>query len=255
MVLVVAGYDPSGGAGVVADLRAMERRGVLAQGVVSGNTFQNDIAFVGVEWCEESAFRQLELLVERAEFSAVKIGLVPSLDFLERLLDRLGELRVVAPVVWDPILTASAGFDFHAEELVRSEVRQRMAALMGRVDLATPNAQEFRAIFGVDDEGEEEGLKIDFVPPCDLLVKSALVRESEVGDLLLLKSGGQREFWKRRREGISKHGSGCVLASLIAAGLARGESVVESVERAAVDYERFYFSSETRLGFWNGEVL
>jgi len=61
MALVVAGYDPSGGAGVVSDLRAMEQRGVLGQGVVTGNTFQNDLDFVGVEWCEESAFRQLWL--------------------------------------------------------------------------------------------------------------------------------------------------------------------------------------------------
>lgn len=252
MALVVAGYDPSGGAGVVSDLRAMEQRGVLGQGVVTGNTFQNDLDFVGVEWCEESAFRQLELLVGRAQFGVVKIGLIPSLDFLDRLLKRLERLGVEVPLVWDPILSASAGFDFHAEAVGRSEVRERMVALMERVDLATPNRQEYEWIFG-------EGVGQLSSPPCDLLVKSALEREGEsgreVGNLLLLKSGERLEFWSRKSEGVSKHGSGCVLSSLIAAGLARGERVEKSIERALPLFQRFFLSSQSALGIWRNEEL
>lgn len=245
MALVVAGFDPSGGAGLVADIRAMEQRGVLAHAAISGNTFQTDALFSGVEWMEEASFRQLELLCNRYNYRAVKIGLIPSFNYLEQLLNLLDRLLPGVPTIWDPILSASAGFNFHTDQLQHPQNRQQIGSLLKRLSLTTPNLEEFEKMFGPFAECQTECLGYS------LLVKSVRERPGEIADIWMDGKGRVFPFWKPKIPAAAKHGTGCLLSSLITAGVASGETIEESCLNSLPYFEQYLRSSSTLLGYWS----
>ncbi|MFT7588357.1 MAG: hydroxymethylpyrimidine/phosphomethylpyrimidine kinase, partial [Limisphaerales bacterium] len=110
-VMTVAGFDPSGGAGLLADIKTFESEGLLGLAVQTALTVQNDISFESCRWePEESIIDQVEILLKRFKPAAVKIGIIEGIAQIHSLLDLLPE---DIPIVWDPVLKASAGFEFH----------------------------------------------------------------------------------------------------------------------------------------------
>ena len=113
-VLSIAGFDPSGGAGILADIKTMEALQVQGFGVATSLTYQNENAFLGLHWISlERIIAQLKPLISIYPISVVKIGLIESPTVLQGLLNYLKENLPSVRIVWDPILRASAGFDFH----------------------------------------------------------------------------------------------------------------------------------------------
>jgi len=258
-MLSVAGFDPSGGAGVVADIRAAEQRQVLCQGAITGNTVQDDRDFVAVHWLEAQCLAQVRQLAQRYPFAVVKVGLVPSLAFMEELLVELRGLLGRPQVVWDPILKASAGFQFHggaAGELDAQDLA-RLERLLPQLALITPNVPEAQLLFP-----QWDGRLALVGLPCGVLLKGghALVDDADalrvaeghqlVTDVLMLPDGTAHRFTSPRLPGEGKHGSGCVLSSLVAAGLARGEALAEACQQAKRQMDHLQASSSTRLGVW-----
>ena len=239
LALAVGGFDPSSGAGVTADIRAFEARGVFAQAAITGNTLQNDVDFRDAGWCESQALRQIRLLCSRARFAVAKIGIAPDFAFVRNLLDLLESLQPGLPAVWDPVVFATAGY-----EIFRDRGREDFRAVAERCALVTPNFAEWKLLFG----GETVPEAYPFERGA-LLVKS--VPDGDGLQDVLLAPGLRRVFPKRRIEGAGKHGSGCALASLAAAGLARGESLVESCEKAETWIGPFLAGSKSRLGTWS----
>src|SRR5579872_773482 len=89
-VLSIAGFDPSGGAGVLADIKTFEQHKVLGMGVVTGLTFQNESEFDGVKWIPtDDIIRQIEILTRKYKFKFIKIGMLESLENLELLTSRI----------------------------------------------------------------------------------------------------------------------------------------------------------------------
>src|SRR3972149_10947273 len=87
-VLSIAGFDPSGGAGVLADIKTFEQHKALGMGVVTGLTFQNDSEFDGVKWIEtDEILKQIEVLARKFQFEFVKIGMVQNLETLEKIIE------------------------------------------------------------------------------------------------------------------------------------------------------------------------
>ena len=110
-VLSIAGFDPSGGAGILADIKTFEFCDSYGMGVVSSITYQNDIAFEGVEWLNsEQIMNQFKVLKKRFDFEYIKIGLIESLEVLNQLIDKLIKESPSVKIIWDPILRASATF-------------------------------------------------------------------------------------------------------------------------------------------------
>src|SRR3989338_7600616 len=108
-ILTIAGFDPSGGAGILADIKTFEQHRLLGMAVNTANTVQNDEEFLAVNWRSETEiFDQLDVLLKRFSFPVVKVGLLPSFGLLVDLKKRLGHKT---KIVWDPVLSASAGFD------------------------------------------------------------------------------------------------------------------------------------------------
>ena len=136
--LTIAGFDPSAGAGLLADVKTLEASGVYGLGVCTALTVQNDVAFERVRWVSAAEIReQLQILMARFPFDFVKIGLVESLP---QLLELVGWLKGQNPrlqIVWDPVLKATAGYEFHPPtdpNLLR--------VLCSEMALITPNQPE-----------------------------------------------------------------------------------------------------------------
>src|ERR1700757_2780075 len=115
-VLSIAGFDPSGGAGILADIKTFEGNKVYGLGVISANTFQNDKEFKKVDWIPvEKIIEQIDILKTRFEFEYVKIGLIENLEVLNVIISHLTSHIPHLNIIWDPILKASAGYEFHKE--------------------------------------------------------------------------------------------------------------------------------------------
>ena len=145
-VLSIAGFDPSSGAGIGADLKTFEATGSYGLGVCSALTFQNEDTFTGVHWTAwEDIKKQCDLLLQKYNVEFLKIGLIESFEILDRLLDYLLDQDKRLKIIWDPILKASAGFSFHR---YTPEDQERLKRILDRVYLITPNTDELYRLFG-----------------------------------------------------------------------------------------------------------
>jgi len=144
IALSIAGFDPSGGAGLLADSKTFEANAVYGLGVVSALTWQNDIAFEKVEWIPpEKIGQQLRVLQARFSLRYVKIGLVENAGVLLQLTRWIREHAPGAVIVWDPVLKASAGFSFH-DRIAPALLEE----ILQQVDCITPNLPEAQQLFG-----------------------------------------------------------------------------------------------------------
>jgi hydroxymethylpyrimidine/phosphomethylpyrimidine kinase len=237
-VLVVAGLDPSGGAGLVADLEALRAAGARGWAVAAALTFQGPRGARGFEPVSEAVLlAQIDALLDGPERPrAVKTGMIGTAALARALADRLRAvpLRRV-PVVVDPVLAASSG----APLLVASggSPADALLPLLARAWLATPNLAELAALTGEDVSTDAAAIHAArHLPARAVLVKGGH-REGAPVDLLVVEDRVTR-FTGRRRPGNAR-GTGCRLASGIAAFLARGAPLEEAVRRAKRNVERY----------------
>lgn len=245
VALTIAGLDPSGGAGMLADIKTFEQCGVYGFGVATALTYQNDLEFRGLTWLSfEEIERQLEPLLSRFRVGYAKIGIVESLATLERVVDLLLLHKPDMQLVWDPILAASAGYTFHAAWDL--DAIKRIAK---RCAVITPNFEEMQGI--ISGKSAREGAN-DLSALVPVLLKGGHAPGEVVVDTLCMKGECYEYRTPRLAEalGVSgKHGSGCVLAAAITAALARGEDLPAACEHGRVYTQRFLRSGATRLGF------
>ena len=239
-VLSIAGFDPSAGAGVLADVKTFESNGAYGLGVVSALTWQNDISFEKVEWIAiDKIIGQVEILLKRFDVWHIKIGLIENLDVLQQLLTFL-KGRIIDPViVFDPILKASAGFVFH------NETQQHFREAIDGIYCITPNIPEAEQLFGADDlQTKLEELS----ETVNVYLKGGHSDESNVIDMLYT-ADHTYAFSNDRLERGAKHGSGCVLSAALTAQLALGKELSEAAEIANSYTYQFLASNDTLLGY------
>ncbi|WP_406203433.1 bifunctional hydroxymethylpyrimidine kinase/phosphomethylpyrimidine kinase [Kitasatospora sp. NBC_01560] len=229
-VLTVAGSDSGGGAGIQADLKAMLALGVHGMSVITAVTAQNSLGVQGYwELPAEAVRAQFRSVVDDIGVQAVKTGMLASIELVETVSDLLA--GVDAPVVVDPVGVSKHGDALLAAEAVAT-VREKLLPV---ATLATPNLHEVTQLTGRTVDGE--GAMLDAAKALlDLGPRWVLVKgghlEGEAADLLY--GGAGEEYWYRapRYDNRHTHGTGCTLASAIAAGLARGEPLPEAVGSA-----------------------
>jgi hydroxymethylpyrimidine/phosphomethylpyrimidine kinase len=228
-VLIVAGNDPSGGAGIAADLQAITVAGGHPAPVITALTVQDTVNARAVEPVE-AAFvaAQMEAVLGDLRVSAVKIGLLATAAIAAAVADVLGRYPGI-PVVLDPVLVAAGGARL-AEDALVGTILERLCPL---TTLLTPNAHEIRRLApGLGDTAGRaaalRGAGCAFV-----LAKGGDEVDEGGGEVINTLYGPPepRTFRWPRLEG-SFHGSGCTLASACAARLAHGDSVEEAVARA-----------------------
>jgi len=243
-VLVIAGYDPSGGAGLIADTKTLEMHKVYGFGVCSALTYQNDKKFDDVEWLPvEKIIRQIKILSGRYNFGIVKIGLIEIKDTLLPVIDYLITRNKNTRIIWDPILKSSSGYIFH------NDVTENIfKSIIGKIYLITPNIDEARALTGNTKNPEKEMPGITKNNNCSVLLKGGH-KKGNTSDDILFSNGEQISFSGSFIAGYDKHGTGCVLSSAIAAGLALGRSLEESCRYAKEYTRKFILSNKTLLGY------
>ncbi len=235
-VLTIAGHDPSGGAGLNADIKSFEQNLVQGFSVCSALTVQDENIFKAVNWVDyKFILEQLNTLLDRYPIKYAKVGLIESFDVLYKTLITLNQSGV--KVIWDPILSASSGFNFH-DEIDEIEKIIRLCFLV------TPNREEIITLSGK--EIPEDGAK-KLSTYSNILLKGGHAK-SHANDLIFTKRAITKEFFGEQFKGFSKHGTGCVLSAVITANLALGYSLTDACSEAKKYVERFIISNNSRLG-------
>lgn len=238
-VLVVAGLDPSGGAGLLADAEALRWVGASAWTVATALTAQGPGGARGIApTTARFLAAQLEALVgapSRERPRAVKTGMLGSGALARALAERLGEPSLRrAPLVVDPVLAATSGAPLLR---ARGAPAEALAPLLARARLVTPNLGELARLTGDDVSTDEAAVRAARRLPAKAVLVKGGHREGAPLDLLVEGSRVTR-FPGRRRPGTAR-GTGCRLASAIAGLLARGESLEAAVRRAKRLVERY----------------
>ncbi|HVP04633.1 MAG TPA: bifunctional hydroxymethylpyrimidine kinase/phosphomethylpyrimidine kinase [Dehalococcoidia bacterium] len=230
-VLAIAGSDPSGGAGIQADLKTYAALGVYGMAALTALTAQNTAGVTGVHAVPpEFVALQIDTVVEDIPPDAVKTGMLASAAIVRVVAARARE-HALRNLVVDPVMIAKSGDSLLAEDAVRA-VRSELLPL---ATVITPNLPEAAALLGhpVDslEAMREAAQELRSLGAANVVVKGGHLESDAVTDILF---DGERlhEFTGPRVQTRNTHGTGCTFSSAIAAYLALGESVPEAVRQA-----------------------
>ena len=242
VVLTIAGFDPSGGAGIIADIKAIHALGCSPVAAITSLTLQNSKAFAGAMHQTADMVRsQVQAIMAEHEIAAIKIGMLPTPELVREVTGLLRDTNLPAPVV-DPVLQTTSGYRLIDEDAIRELVNE----LLPVARVITPNIPEAEKLSGQEITSETE-------------MRVAAARIREVGARAVLIKGGHRVSaaisWSGHRVdpeaidllddngevtvfrgawivGPNVRGTGCMLSSAIAACLAKKMNLTESVRTA-----------------------
>ncbi|NME66949.1 hydroxymethylpyrimidine/phosphomethylpyrimidine kinase [Flammeovirga aprica] len=237
--LILAGFDPSAGAGVLSDVKTFEAHDVHGFGICTALTYQTGDEFIGMNWVSADVITaQLLPIIERYPIHVLKIGIIENFKLMRHWIDLIKGFYPMCKVVLDPVLSASAGFDFHDETTIR-----QLDKVLKKVDLITPNWKEMQQL---SDNGPlEEAIKIS--QSTHVLLKGGH-HPTEKGTDSLIYKGKITKIEGRPMEVFEKHGSGCVLASSISSYLAHGKSIEEACRLGKIYIEDYLASDPSKFG-------
>ncbi|GCD42749.1 bifunctional hydroxymethylpyrimidine kinase/phosphomethylpyrimidine kinase [Streptomyces paromomycinus] len=249
-VLTVAGSDSGGGAGIQADLKTMLALGTHGMSVLTAVTAQNSLGVQGAwELPAEAVRAQFRSVVDDIGVQAVKTGMLSSPELVETVADLLA--GVSAPVVVDPV-----GVSKHGDALLAASALDAVRTkLLPTATVATPNLDEVAQLTGVRVR-EETDMRRAAAAVLGFGPRWALIKGGHLeGDAVDLLTDGTEEHWLRapRHDNRHTHGTGCTLASAVAARLALGDTVPEAVA-AAKEYVTGAIAGGFRLGAGIGPV-
>ncbi len=249
--LTIAGSDCSGGAGIQADIKTMTVNGVYAMSAITALTAQNTTGVSAVsETSPEFLKEQIDMIFTDIRPDAVKIGMVSSAELVEVIAERL-RFYDAKNIVVDPVMVATSG-----SKLIHTEAVDTLKALLlPSATLVTPNIPEAEVLSGMaitDKNGMLKAAeKINREHGCAVLCKGGHCI-NDANDLLV--SGGEYVWFEGKRiSNPNTHGTGCTLSSAIAANLAKGFSLKESVKRAKA-YISGALSAMLDLGIGSGPM-
>jgi hydroxymethylpyrimidine/phosphomethylpyrimidine kinase len=243
--LTIAGSDSGGGAGIQADLKTFSAFRVFGMSVITAVTAQNSLGVQGVENLPAPfVARQLISVLEDFGADAAKCGMLSTAPIIDAVAAVLRE-RPIEKLVVDPVMVAKSG-----DTLLQPDARAALSdhILPGAL-LVTPNVPEAEALAGMrvaePEEMEEAARRIHGMGPRYVLIKGGHLK----GDATDLLWNGREftRFTAPRIESTNTHGTGCTLSAAIAAGLARGQAVGDSIRSA-----KAYVTRAIREGFKAG---
>jgi hydroxymethylpyrimidine/phosphomethylpyrimidine kinase len=239
-VLSIAGFDPSGGAGILADIKTFENNKVYGLGVSTAITFQNDEAFESLNWISvQDIKKQIQVLSKRFTFEWVKIGLIENIDVLSQIIYTLKNINPDCKIIWDPILKASAGFVFH-----KGLDEEKLLNTCRKIFLITPNLEEIKVLFPELSIVEATAYLSAF---CNVLLKGGHGNAEQANDILYIKN--KKIVFESKKFNYEKHGTGCVLSSAILSELALGNDLENSCRLGKEYINEFIKSHSGLLGY------
>ena len=250
-VLSIAGSDCSGGAGIQADIKTLTMNGVYAMSAITALTAQNT---TGVRAIQEATpvflKQQIDAVFEDIYPDAVKVGMVASSELICVIADRL-KYYGAKNVIVDPVMVASAGSSLMKQNTLQTLIKE----LLPISTLVTPNILEAQVLSGMTIESKEDMItaakQIGDNYHCAVLLKGG--HSVHDANDLLYANGEFVWFEGKRIDNPNTHGTGCTLSSAIAANLAKGFSLTESVQRAK-DYLSGALAAMLDLGKGSGPM-
>jgi hydroxymethylpyrimidine/phosphomethylpyrimidine kinase len=253
-VLIVAGSDSGGGAGIQADIRTVTALGGYAMTAITALTAQNTLGVFGIHPVPaEFVAQQMRVVLEDIGADAIKIGMLGSADVVEAVADVLDSpFASGIPVVLDPVMAATRG----GALLDVAGVAAMRRRLLPKTMLFTPNLPEAEVLTGMTIEDtagmRDAAMRLCNLGPRNVLLKGGHLDGDELIDLLV-GSDGRGEFRHARIRSRHTHGTGCVLSSAITTALARGLTVDASV-RSGVAYIQAAIRTAPALGRGRGPL-
>ena len=249
--LTIAGSDCSGGAGIQADLKTMTMNGVFAMSAITAMTAQNTTGVFAIqESTPEFLKQQIDAVFEDIFPDAVKIGMMASAELIAVIADRL-KYYDARNVVVDPVMVATSGSPLMKNNALQTLTKE----LLPLASLVTPNIPEAQVLSGMAIENKEDMLAaakhIADTCRCAVLLKGG----HSINDANDLLYGNGEGVWfeGKRIANPNTHGTGCTLSSAIAANLAKGFTMTESVRRAK-DYISGALAAMLDLGRGSGPM-
>jgi hydroxymethylpyrimidine kinase/phosphomethylpyrimidine kinase len=234
VVLTIAGIDPSGGAGIVADIKTIAAFGCFPAAAISSITFQNAKRVFGAEHQSATTLRaQVQPVVRDAKVAAAKTGMLPTAEIVAEVARLFREENLPAPVV-DPVMVSTSGHDLidrSAFEILKNE-------LLPVSRIVTPNIPEAERLAGFSINSETDMRRaaetIKSLGAPAVLVKGGhrFEPQADALDVLIDETGAFTEFREEYIDVGEVHGSGCTLSAAIAASLAKGMSLEDAVGAA-----------------------
>ncbi len=234
-VLIIAGSDSGGGAGIQADLKTVTCLGGYAMTAITALTAQNTQGVHSIhDIPPEFVSQQIRVVLEDLGADCLKTGMLSQPAIIHAICDVLEDLDLNIPMVVDPVMVAKGGASLLADQSL-SALKER---LIPKATVLTPNVPEAEFLTGVtvqtaDDMKRAAEALFELGPSAVLMKGGHLNEEAEiVTDYLFDDQGNQYSFEGKRIQTRHTHGTGCTTASAIACGIAQGLSVKESVGRA-----------------------
>lgn len=237
--LTIAGFDPSGGAGIVADCKTFEQLKVHGLSVITCNTIQTEDQFYDYNWITiETILEQTNKLLDRYPIHFIKIGLVKDVEMLTSILNLL-HARIEKPtIIWDPILQPSYG----GEEVEQDRFLVELPSILEKITILTPNLPEYKRLFGKNIPSD-----ISKTYNKTLYLKGG---HAEIkGKDLLYHKGEIYPINPKMKTDRQKHGTGCIFSSALTAYLSREFPLIKSCLRSKEYVEKRIISNPTLLAY------
>ncbi|MEX1033918.1 MAG: bifunctional hydroxymethylpyrimidine kinase/phosphomethylpyrimidine kinase [Cellvibrionaceae bacterium] len=236
IAFTIAGSDPSGGAGLQADLKTFAALGVYGCAAVTALTAQNTLG-VSAVWPVPagSVAGQIASVLEDVPVCAIKLGMLFSREVIEEVATELAKYPQL-PVVCDPVMVATSGDHLLNDDAVQAMIER----FVPNAALLTPNTAEAAVLLNCEAAGTENALCEQAGRLLDLGAQAVLLKGGHIvgqhaSDVLVWREAGRRQLEILRSPRIptnNTHGTGCTLAAAIAAGLAKGEALIDAVGHA-----------------------
>ncbi|MEK9753142.1 MAG: bifunctional hydroxymethylpyrimidine kinase/phosphomethylpyrimidine kinase [Rhodospirillaceae bacterium] len=248
-VLIIAGSDSGGGAGIQADIKTVTALGGYAMTAITALTAQNTKGVSAIhEVPAEFVTEQIAQVMTDIGADAIKIGMLGNAEVVGAVAKALEELAPGVPVVLDPVMVAKGG----AALLARAAETALRDKLIGRAALLTPNVPEAEVLAGEriakPHDLERLGRRLLYMGAGAVLMKGGHMQGAEVVDVLVTENHVER-FSGPRVDTRHTHGTGCTLASACAVGVAQGLGLHDAVKRAWAYVQR---AIETAPGYGQG---
>jgi hydroxymethylpyrimidine/phosphomethylpyrimidine kinase len=231
-ILIIAGSDPSGGAGIQADIKTVTALGGYAMAALTSLTVQNTRGVTGVHPTPPKVIRdQIIACLDDIGADAIKIGMIGDEAAGKAILSALDSHGGDIPLIVDPVLVATSGDALATDGMAEILIRD----FAPRATVITPNAPEAKALTGAEITSTAQlldaGRLLLKAGAKAALVKGGHLQGAEIIDVLVDQAGALK-FPAPRIESTSTHGTGCTLASALATGVGQGLAVREATARA-----------------------
>lgn len=252
-VLIIAGSDSGGGAGIQADLKTVTALGGYGATAITALTAQNTLGVHAIEEVPvDFVAKQIEVVLSDIGADAIKIGMLHRVDVIEAVASQLYKSENTSPIVLDPVMVAKGGASLLADDASTALIKKMLPLAY----ILTPNIPEAEHLAGMDIRSQtdmiEAGQRLRDMGPTAVMMKGGHMEGAMITDILVTQDD-YLSFRHPRIESRHTHGTGCTLSSAIATGIAQ-DLTLENAVRLGLDYVQEAMKTAPGYGAGHGPL-